>query len=60
MKRRKFIYQASIGVGGLLPVFKKVNSFVLGTGPFLATGIKIGEITSTEAIVWARLTKACR
>ena len=58
MKRRKFIYQASIGVGGLLPVFKKVNSFVLGTGPFLATGIKIGEITSTEAIVWARLTKA--
>src|SRR5210317_450340 len=25
-------------------------------GPHLATGIKIGEVTQTEAIVWVRLT----
>lgn len=25
-------------------------------GPFLATGIKVGEVTSDSAIVWARLT----
>ena len=57
MKRRKFIYQTSMGMGGLLPVFRKVKPFVFGKGPFLATGIKTGEITSTEAIVWARVTK---
>lgn len=27
-------------------------------GPFLATGIKIGEVTQTEAIVWVRLTES--
>lgn len=27
-----------------------------GEGPYLATGIKIGEVTQSEAIVWARLT----
>jgi alkaline phosphatase D len=26
-------------------------------GPYLATGIKIGEVTQTDAIVWVRLTK---
>jgi alkaline phosphatase D len=26
-------------------------------GPYLATGIKIGEVTSDSAIVWARLTR---
>ena len=26
-------------------------------GPYLATGIKIGEVTQNEAIVWVRLTK---
>lgn len=26
-------------------------------GPYLATGIKIGEVTQTEAIVWVRLTE---
>ena len=26
-------------------------------GPFLATGIKIGEVTQSSAIVWVRLTK---
>jgi len=27
------------------------------TGPYLATGIKIGEVTQTEAIIWVRLTE---
>jgi alkaline phosphatase D len=27
------------------------------TGPFQATGIKIGEITPSEAIIWTRLTR---
>ncbi len=27
------------------------------SGPFFATGIKIGEVTGNRAIVWARLTK---
>lgn len=26
-------------------------------GPFLATGIKIGEVTESQALVWARLTR---
>ena len=26
------------------------------TGPFQATGIKVGEVTDTTAIVWTRLT----
>ncbi len=26
-------------------------------GPYLATGIKIGEVSQTEAIVWVRLTE---
>ena len=28
------------------------------TGPYMATGVKIGEVTSTSAIVWTRLTKS--
>jgi len=32
-------------------------SFAAGDGPYLATGIKIGEVDQTTAIVWVRLTK---
>lgn len=28
-----------------------------GTGPWQATGIKIGEVSDSEAIIWTRLTK---
>ncbi len=31
-------------------------SLVAQSGPYFATGIKIGEVTSSRAIVWARLT----
>ncbi|HUW62910.1 MAG TPA: alkaline phosphatase D family protein [Candidatus Bathyarchaeia archaeon] len=27
-------------------------------GPFFATGVKVGEVTDTEAILWVRLTRA--
>lgn len=42
-----------------LLVFCALNSCEQETinGPYFGTGIKIGEVTQTEAIVWARLTK---
>jgi alkaline phosphatase D len=30
---------------------------VYAESPYMATGIKIGEVTSTEAIIWVRLTR---
>ena len=30
---------------------------VIAEGPYQATGIKIGELTDTSAIVWTRLTR---
>lgn len=57
MKRRKFIYQTSLGVGGLLPAIRNIQKLGLITGPYLATGIKIGEVTDNAAIIWVRLTK---
>jgi len=53
MKRRKFIIQTSVGMIAAFPAMKNLS--VLDT-PFFTTGIKIGEITATSAIVWARLT----
>ena len=50
-------------------LLKKLSSSIFGfilicscqtnliNGPYLATGIKIGEVTQTEAIIWVRLTK---
>ena len=59
--RRKFIKDVSlasatmvIGMHGKafpLDVWEKEQ------GPFMATGIKIGEVNDTQAIVWVRLTK---
>jgi alkaline phosphatase D len=40
----------------LLALLIAGGSAVHAEGPFLATGIKIGEVTSDSAIVWARLT----
>jgi alkaline phosphatase D len=34
------------------------NLYAAADGPFLATGIKIGEVDQTSAIVWARLTRS--
>ena len=40
-----------------------LSALVLGSSslcadpPYMATGIKIGEVTSSEAIVWVRLTE---
>jgi hypothetical protein len=56
MKRRKFIYQTSAGLGGLLPVIKQFKEIEISEGPFFSTGIKIGEVTGSSAIIWLRLT----
>ena len=56
MKRRKFIYQTSAGLSGLLPVIKQFKGIELSDGPFFSTGIKIGEVTGSSAIIWLRLT----
>lgn len=31
---------------------------MLSAGPYQATGLKIGEVTATEALVWTRLTRS--
>jgi alkaline phosphatase D len=61
--RRKFIRDLSIGSAAVAIGLKnKSDLFPLdaeatGSGPFMATGIKIGEVSSNQAIIWARLTK---
>jgi alkaline phosphatase D len=46
------LFAAALFVGGLA-----VPPVVAAEGPFQATGIKIGEVTDTSAIVWTRLTQ---
>ena len=61
--RRKFIKDFSLSSAAIAISINnksKVLScdfFENKKGPFLATGIKIGEVSSTDAIIWARLTK---
>jgi alkaline phosphatase D len=43
-------------IGIVLPLLISCKS-VKTEGPYLATGIKIGEVTQTKAIVWVRLTE---
>jgi len=40
----------------ILQVCAAMVSSAFGAGPFQANGIKIGEVTQTNALVWARLT----
>lgn len=61
--RRKFLKDISISSAALAigikdnqPLFP-ADEFSKGKGPFLTTGIKIGEVTNNSAIVWARLTR---
>ena len=56
MKRRKFIIQSSLGIAGTIPVVKTFSNELGNDIPFFTTGIKVGEVTSNSAIVWARLT----
>ena len=43
-----------MGIIAATPVFEHLSALDL---PFFTTGIKIGEITPTSAVVWARLTR---
>ncbi|MEY2647667.1 MAG: hypothetical protein RL282_380 [Bacteroidota bacterium] len=54
MKRRKFIVNSSLGIMATLPALDQLAALDL---PYFTTGIKIGEVGSTSAVVWARLTK---
>jgi hypothetical protein len=51
MKRRKFIIHSSLGMWATLP---SINLSANLDTPYFTTGIKIGEISSTSAIIWAR------
>jgi alkaline phosphatase D len=61
--RRKFIKDLSIGSAAIAIGMGNKNEFLsfefdkTSAGPFMATGIKIGEVSTTEAIIWTRLTK---
>jgi alkaline phosphatase D len=35
-----------------------IMSVPVATGPYQSTGMKIGEVTETEVIIWSRLTRA--
>ena len=58
MQRRKFIQQATLGVVAALPVVQSMATTLEQVIPYFTTGIKVGEISSNTAVVWARLTKA--
>ncbi|MDP4285262.1 MAG: alkaline phosphatase D family protein [Bacteroidota bacterium] len=61
--RRKFIKEVSLASATMAISLKgNSNSFPFNLwgnnqGPHMATGLKIGEVSDTQAIIWARLTK---
>ena len=56
LARRKFVKQTSAALAGaaLLPRFSTLAA--TNPAPRQATGLRIGEVTESSAIVWARLT----
>ena len=40
-----------------ISLFVALLNAVTNDGPFMASGIKIGEVDQTSAIIWARLTE---
>jgi alkaline phosphatase D len=58
MQRRKFIQQGTLGVVAAMPMVQAMTDNMMKDIPYFTTGIKMGEISSNEAVVWARLTKA--
>ncbi|WP_202552067.1 alkaline phosphatase D family protein [Ginsengibacter hankyongi] len=62
--RRKFIRDLSLSSAAIaigVNNNNKISPFDFlknSNGPFMATGIKIGEVSSTAAIIWTRLTKS--
>jgi alkaline phosphatase D len=53
--RRRFIEGAS--AAALTLPLHRIAQAAEGTGPFQATGTRVGEVTENSAIVWTRLTK---
>ncbi len=56
MKNRRFPWR----IGALLAGVLLATAAAGAAGPYQATGIKIGEVTQTSAIVWTRLTLRAR
>jgi len=46
---------SKLAIGGLM-VFSCNSREVKNSGPYLATGIRIGDVTQNETIIWVRLT----
>ena len=55
MQIRKMTMQ---GLSFLLSLFVLMTISCTRTTPFQATGVKVGEVTDTSAIIWTRLTAA--
>jgi alkaline phosphatase D len=44
-------------LGSLMAAAALIPAAAFAQGPYLATGFKIGEVTESQAIIWARLTR---
>ena len=61
VSRRAFLKTSAGLAAGALVVARTVPDLTaasVASGPHQATGTRIGEVTSTSAIVWTRLTAA--
>jgi len=59
MDNEKQFLKRSVQAALIVLLALQLTSGVLADGgPYQATGMKVGEVTDTEAIVWTRLTKA--
>lgn len=56
MKNIKRILSVAVLIAAPLLVIQCIDE-TMDRGPWQATGIKIGEVSDTEAIIWTRLTK---
>ena len=59
LNRRRFL-AASAGTALALPLIDTAHAAADAPVSHQATGVKVGEITPTSAIVWTRLTAASR
>ncbi len=57
LTRRDFLATSSTVMGATLVLPGVVTAAVPNTGPYQATGTRVGEATDNAAIVWTRLTR---
>lgn len=56
MNRRATLILRPSSLIAVLPL-ALLTSMAAGQGPYQATGIKVGEVTDTSAVIWTRLTR---